>query len=310
MKKTTPLISVIMPCYNREKTIAESIRSVLAQSFTDWELIIIDDGSIDESITIAQSFNDPRIKLYAQKNGGVCHARNTGIEHAKGSFIAFLDTDDTWHPDCLSRLYGALSSGKAVLAYCGWQNIGLAGGQGEPFVPPNYENTEKLALLFQNCRWPIHACLTYKTAIIEAGMFNESILTSEDYLLWLNIAINHPLTRVPEVLAYYHFHDGEQATKNKATIAINHCLTQQLFLEQHPEAIRLLGKPRVRQLIYGELLKQGFDCYWKRELHSARTIFKQAMRHGYGGLSDLKYMLPSLLPYFIHRKLVSMIGSV
>ncbi|MBQ0720404.1 MAG: glycosyltransferase family 2 protein [Gammaproteobacteria bacterium] len=304
-----PLISIIMPCYNRADTIATSIESVLAQSFTDWELVIVDDGSTDGSAEITQSFNDRRIKLHTQKNSGVCRARNAGIDHAQGSLIAFLDTDDTWHPDYLSQLHGALTNSDATLVYCGWQNIGLAGGQGEPFVPPDYETPKKLELLFQNCRWPIHACLTYKTAIIEAGLFNESILTSEDYLLWLNIAIKHPLTRVPEVLAYYHFHAGEQATQDKAKIAINHCLAQRLFLSQHPEAITTLGASQVRQLMYGELLKQGFACYWNRDLRNARSIFKQVMKCGYGNFDDWKYMLPSLLPYSLHRKLITAVSA-
>jgi glycosyltransferase involved in cell wall biosynthesis len=299
-----------MPCYNRVHTIATSIESVLAQSFTAWELIVVDDGSTDGSALIVQGFNERRIKLHTQKNSGVCRARNAGISHAQGSLIAFLDTDDTWHPDCLSQLYDALTRGNAGLAYCGWQNIGLPGGQGEPFVPPDYECTEKLALLFQNCRWPIHACLTYKTAIVDAGMFNESILTSEDYLLWLNIALNHPLIRVPEVLAYYHFHAGEQATQHKAKIALNHCLAQKLFLRQHPEAITTLGDtPQVRQLMYGELLKQGYDCYWRRDLHNARAIFRQVMKRGYGNFCDWKYMLPALLPYPLHKQLITAISA-
>ena len=296
-----------MPCYNRERTVAISIESVLAQSFTAWELIVVDDGSTDGSAQIAQGFNDRRIKLHAQKNSGVCRARNAGIGYAQGSLIAFLDTDDTWHPDCLSQLYHALIESKAGLAYCGWQNIGLPGGQGEPFVPPDYECPEKLALLFQNCRWPIHACLTYKTAIVKAGLFNENILTSEDYLLWLNIALNHTLVRVPEVLAYYHFHAGDQATQHKARMAINHYLAQKLFLRHHPEAVTVLGATqKIRQLMYGELLKQAYECYWKRDLHNARAIFRQVMKHGYGSFNDWKYMLPALLPYPLHKRLITL----
>jgi len=300
----SPLISVIMPCYNRGNTISKSIESVLAQTFTNWELVIVDDGSTDNSQQVIRHFNDPRIVLYSQKNGGVCAARNAGLRFASGEMIAFLDADDTWDYECLKKLHHALCNSVASIAYCGWKNVGLPGGQGEPFIPPDYETSEKTVLLFENCRWPIHACLTQKKAIIDAGMFNESIQTSEDYLLWLKIGISHPIARVPEVLAYYHFHDGIQATQDKAAIAINHYRTQDMFLKQHPAIKKKLGHKAIRQSMHGELLKRGFECYWKRDMHSARKIFRLVMRKGYGKLKDWQYMLPSLLPYKIHRGII------
>ena len=295
-----------MPCYNREDTITKSIDSVIAQTFTDWELLIVDDGSTDGSRQVVLNYDDPRIILHVQQNTGVCGARNTGLKLATADMVAFLDADDTWAPDCLYKLHHALSGSDASLAYCGWQNIGLPGGQGEPFIPPNYETPKKIELLFQSCRWPIHACLSDKAAIIAAGMFNEAIQTSEDFLLWLNIAIKHKITCVPEVLAYYHFHDGQQATTDKARLAVNHYRTQQLFLAQHPNCNTLPVGPRLKRMMQGELLKKGYECYWKRDLHCARTIFKQVMKYRYGNFSDWKYMLPSLLPYALHRRLLSL----
>ncbi|MEZ0174977.1 MAG: glycosyltransferase family 2 protein [Candidatus Reddybacter sp.] len=299
-----PLISIIMPCYNRESTVAKSIDSVIEQTFTDWELLVVDDGSSDNSREVVLNYDDPRIILHAQKNTGVCGARNAGLKLAAGDMVAFLDADDTWATDCLAKLYHALSGSDASLAYCGWQNIGLPGGQGEPFIPPNYETPEKLELLFKNCRWPIHACLSDKTAIIEAGMFNETIQTSEDFLLWLNIAMLNKIICVPEVLAHYHFHDGHQATADKARLAINHYHTQQLFLTQHPNCKTLPVDARLKNIMQSELLKKGYECYWKRDLHSARAIFRQVMKNRYGNFRDWKYMLPSLLPYSFHRRLL------
>ncbi len=300
-----PAISIIMPCYNRADTITMSINSVLTQSLSNWELIIIDDGSTDSSCSVIGHFSDQRITLHSQENAGVCAARNTGLRLAKGEMIAFLDADDTWEPGFLAILRYALKNSTASIAYCGWQNVGLPGGRGQPFLPPNYETPDKLALLFENCRWPIHACLTYKAAIINAGMFNQEIKTSEDFLLWLNIAVDHSLVKVPEILAYYHFHDGGQATSNKGVTAINHFLAQELFLIEHPEYREIFGDAELKRMMLGELLRRGFDCYWKRDLPSARTIFKKIMMHGYGTLYDWKHMLPSLLPYMLHHKLLT-----
>lgn len=304
---TGATISVIMPCFNRAETVATSIESVLAQSFTNWELIIVDDGSTDRSLQTVRAYSDHRISVYPQTNQGVCAARNTGLKQATGTFIAFLDADDTWHPDCLTKLHDTLVSSNARLAYCGWQNIGLPGDQGEPFVPPDYETPEKFATLFESCRWPIHACLTYRDDIFAAGLFNESLETSEDYLLWLNIACDNPITRVAEVLAFYHFHDGNQATKNKAKTAINHWRAQNIFLQHHREIKRFLGRKQLRHLMHSELRTRGLTCYWKRDLTNARIIFRHTMRRGYGSLNDWKYMLPSLLPYSLHRKLIAML---
>lgn len=96
-------VSVIVPVYNVEQYIAKTVRSVLCQTYTDFELIIVDDESPDLSIKICQQFNDPRIKIVHQKNRGLAGARNTGIRHAQGDYIALLDSDDLWLPTKLEQ---------------------------------------------------------------------------------------------------------------------------------------------------------------------------------------------------------------
>lgn len=300
-----PLISVIMPCFNAENHLLTSIASVFDQSYPNLELFVVNDGSTDDSLKILQSIHDVRLHIVNQDNAGVCHARNQGIKLANGELIAFLDADDTWHPECLNKLYqGLLSNKSAVLAYCGWQNIGLSEGQSKPYLPPDYETLDKQALLFENCCWPIHACLTRKLAIVEANFFDERLVTSEDFLLWLKIGSRYPIVRVPEVLAFYHFHDGHQATQNKAKTAINHWLAQKLFIDTNPDIAQTLGIKRSKKIMLTELLQRGFECYWKRDLRAARVIFRKIMRQGYGSYQDWKYMLPSFLPYSLHAILL------
>ena len=93
------LVSVIVPTYNIEQYIAETIKSVLAQTYPHFELLIIDDESPDRSVKICQQFNDPRIKIISQKNRGLAGARNTGIRNSQGAYIALLDGDDLWLPE-------------------------------------------------------------------------------------------------------------------------------------------------------------------------------------------------------------------
>ena len=110
-------VSVIMPAYNRETYIRESIDSVLAQSFTDFELIVVDDGSTDTTAAIVESYTDSRIRLICQPNGGVSVARNTGLEASQGQFITFLDSDDLYYPDFLKTLYRLIQSKRAEMVF-------------------------------------------------------------------------------------------------------------------------------------------------------------------------------------------------
>lgn len=305
-----PLISIVMPCFNAAAHLPTSVGSVLAQTFSDWELIAVDDGSTDATLAWLQSQTDPRIHTLSQTNQGVSAARNSGLAMARGRYVAFLDADDTWKTSFLGTMMNALETvPEAVLAYCGWQNLGLPNGRGEPFVPPDYENSDKAVTLFAGCRWPIHAALVKREAVLAANGFDPTLKNAEDYALWLSVAITSPIVRVPEVLAYYHFHGGEQASRDLARAALQHWQAQRDYLATHPRFAATLGNTRIRPLTVGELLKRGYDCYWQRDLPAARKIFRAVMKQGYGTLRDWKYMLPAWLPESWHRWLIGLIES-
>ena len=294
-----------MPCHNAAAHLPASVGSVLAQTFNDWELIAVDDGSDDDTLTWLRAQTDARIRPISQTNQGVSAARNAGLAAARGQYVAFLDADDTWAADFLKKMLATLRAHPdAALAYCGWQNVGLPGGRGEPFVPPDYENAAKTETLFAGCRWPIHAALVKREAVQAAGGFDPALKNAEDYALWLRIATTAPIARVPEVLAFYHFHGAAQASSNKARAALHHLHAQQRYLAQHPDFHAALGKSWARELTLGELLKRGYACYWNRNLAAARQIFRAVMKQGYGTLSDWKYMLPAWLPLSWHQRLI------
>ena len=297
----SPNISILMSCFNSEKTVSEAIESILSQSYRDWELLVIDDASSDRSVEIINGFSDKRIHLLQQENQGWPAARNYGLKHAKGEFLAFLDSDDTWHPEFLTRMIDAISDNPAaILAYCGWQNVGLQGGRGEPFIPPEYDAADRAEVFLGGCRWPIHGVVIQTSVVRDAGGFDETFRASADYDLWLRVATKGRLILVPEVLAFYRHHDGEQITKNKRRSALHHHRAQVKFIRENPRAARRLGTSRVRTLLYGELLRRAYACYWDRDLASARTLFRRVMRRGYGNPKDWLYMLPSLLPIQVH----------
>uniref|UniRef100_UPI00405607F6 glycosyltransferase family 2 protein n=1 Tax=Agathobacter sp. TaxID=2021311 RepID=UPI00405607F6 len=119
------LVSIITPCYNGEKYISETMDSVLAQTYKDWEMIVVDDGSKDNSADIVRSYarRDSRIQLVQQANGGSAAARNNGIRRAKGQYIALLDADDVWMPEFLESQIAFMKEKDAVCVYCSYSRI-------------------------------------------------------------------------------------------------------------------------------------------------------------------------------------------
>ena len=302
----TPAISVVMPCFNAAAHLAASVGSVLAQTHGDWELVAVNDGSSDGTLEWLQTQRDPRIHVLSQPNAGVSAARNAGLAAARGRFVAFLDADDTWSPAFLSAMLRALQARPdAVLAYCGWQNVGLAAVQGQPYLPPDYEAGDKAASIFGGCPWPIHAALVRRDAVVVAGGFDTRLQNAEDYALWLKLALCAPVVRVPEVLAQYHFHGGVQASQQRARAALQFFQVQRAGLLAFPELAARLGSERIHSLTVGAFLQRGYECYWRGELEAARSIFRAVMKTGYCALRDWKYMLPSLLPLALHQRLVA-----
>lgn len=257
MNDAQTIVSVIMPALNAERHIERGVASVLNQSLREIELIVVDNGSTDGTADILGSFHDPRLKVIHESVRGVSRARNTGLSHASGRYVAFLDADDTWAPDCLEKLYSALAQHPdAILAYCGWQNIGLPGDRGKPFIPPDYEGIDKMDRLLYNNRWPIHAALARYQDILDAGGFDQCLAIAEDYLLWLELAVRGRLLRVPEVLAFYHHYEGTRATNDRNMRIIQILQAKFIFLSRHAEVAQSLGAERLNALTWGVLIEQ------------------------------------------------------
>jgi glycosyltransferase involved in cell wall biosynthesis len=300
-----PAVSVIMPCYNAERFLPTSVGSVLAQTFTDWELIAVDDGSTDGTARWLSNVKDHRVRVVRQPNRGLPGARNTGIRNATGRFLAFLDADDSLDAEFLQEMVSALSQNfGAGIAYCGWQNLGLAGGRGEPFIPPEYEGDNKIVSLLTGCRWPVHAALVRRDVAFAAKGFDEAQQAAEDFDFWLRTATASPIVRVPRVLAFYHHHGEGQMSANRARMARFQLRAQRKFIYEHPDLVRKLGRRRIRKMLWDPVLKMGYAAYWARNLVDARAIFREVMKHGYGSIRDWCYMLPSLLPTRLYEALV------
>ncbi len=184
--KETPLVSVIMPAYNASRFVEEAISSVINQSEKNWELFVIDDCSSDDSFEIAQKLaaNDPRIQvLRNDTNLGVANTRNRGIGLAKGKYIAFLDSDDVWHPEKLARQLDKIERSHAGICYCSYQIIGAAGEKvrGDYLVPETARFEDILKENYIQC-----SAMLIKADIVKKHLFNTEFF-HEDYILGLDM---------------------------------------------------------------------------------------------------------------------------
>lgn len=207
-----PAISVIIPVYNKGEFFRKTLASVLAQSFADYEIVIVDDGSTDGAGEITRAFNDPRIRYYYQKNSGLpAVARNNGIKYSRGRYIAFLDADDIWHPDKLSRCYDILNNDPEIDLVC--HNEAIVSSSGNLIRTTSrgsgrIQNMFRRLLLCGNCLSP-SAVIVKKEALLDKGMFREytNFFSVEDYDLWLRMAKRSVFYFLPEALGEYILHD-------------------------------------------------------------------------------------------------------
>jgi len=185
-----PLVSVIVPAYNVAGFIGDALNSVLAQTFTDYEIIVINDGSPDtEALEKVLAPYMSRIVYLKQENRGVSAARNTGIKAARGSLIAFLDGDDVWLPHYLEVQVARIQADPTIdVLYPNVQMFGGSSEDGEEFMticPSSGEVTFE-RLLLQECN--VSNCsIARKETIVRAGMFDESLRSVEDFDLWLRV---------------------------------------------------------------------------------------------------------------------------
>ncbi|WP_448268839.1 glycosyltransferase family 2 protein [Nostoc sp. DSM 114159] len=211
-------VSVIIPVYGVEKYIAATVQSVLEQTYTNFELLIIDDASLDRSINICQQFTDPRIKIIRQSNRGVSGARNTGIRHAQGEYLAFLDGDDLWLPEKLEKQIAHLENSPAVgVSFSRSAFIDEAGQALGTYQMPKLKEITPSYLLSCNpvgngsaavMRREVLEAIKFQDnlyGINEDCYFDERLLQSEDNEFWIRISIksNWQIEGIPEPLTLY-----------------------------------------------------------------------------------------------------------
>ena len=199
-----PRVSVIIPVYNGEKTIQKTVASVLNQTFSDFELLIVNNGSTDATSAIVAGFNDRRIRALSISRSSSARSRNYGITHACGEYLAFLDADDLWLQDKLREQLQALQEApEAHLAYSWTDHIDEDGNFLYPGTHACFSGHVYQQLLVYDFIESGSNVLLKQEALRGCGGFDESLGTAEDWDLWLRLARSYAVTVVPRVQVLY-----------------------------------------------------------------------------------------------------------
>ncbi len=203
------MISVIIPLYNKAAFITETIRSVLQQTYSDFELIVVNDGSTDDSKTVVSSITDDRLKLISIPNSGVSIARNTGIENAKFPWVAFLDGDDWWDPDFLKEIFEATTQFPKHRIFTTGRNR-VFQDTIEPYVndhlPPSGETAPLSYYEVIDRHLPIinsSDVVIQKSLLDEVGLFHPGMKMHEDHDLWLRLCLHEKVVYIHKNLSFY-----------------------------------------------------------------------------------------------------------
>jgi glycosyltransferase involved in cell wall biosynthesis/peptidoglycan/xylan/chitin deacetylase (PgdA/CDA1 family)/protein-L-isoaspartate O-methyltransferase len=201
-----PRVSIVVPAFQAAATLDRALDSLLQQSFSDLEIIVVDDGSTDETFAVAsrRAEADRRLRVLRQPNRGASAARNAGLAAVRGEWIGFLDSDDWFDREFLARLLGLLDTApEAGVLYCDFALVDASGKvQEEQRVP---DLSDAFGILARNCSLSVHCALTRADVMARAGHFDEALAINEDWDLWQRIARTGAVFRgVREILAFYH----------------------------------------------------------------------------------------------------------
>jgi glycosyltransferase involved in cell wall biosynthesis len=214
-----PKVSVIIPTYNRAAPLQKATASVLSQTFQDFEVIVVDDASPDNTGDMVRSFGDQRIRYIRHEvNKGEGAARNTGILHSKGEYLAFLDDDDEWFPDKLRKQVALLDHSplNVGVIYTGYRKIDTTTGSTLLDLVPSKRGNIFNDLLQDNCI-ATTTVLVRRQCFDKAGLFEEGVAFGADYDMWIRVSREFHIDYIKEPLVNYYIH-GNNVTRNYANV--------------------------------------------------------------------------------------------
>lgn len=267
-----PFFSVVIPTYNCAELLRRALLSVQAQTLQDLEVLVVDNHSTDHTHEVVLSFNDPRIKsLKIQNNGIIAASRNLGIKTAKGQWVAFLDSDDVWHPEKLRKVKNAIDVSPEAILVCHNEYAVTNGVPGKllrygPYVEKMYER-----LLFSGNTLSTSATTIRKDILLKTNGFSEeeAFVTVEDYEYWLRLAREGHFLFIEEPLGEFHIHDNNQSSR-----AETHAKALVAVVSSHLEALapNEYSRSKIRKRHAETWIAGGRLLLQSREFHLAREF--------------------------------------
>lgn len=299
------MFSVIIPLYNKERHIVDAVQSVLRQTYKKFEIIIVNDGSTDNSLNSLAMITDSRVKIISQKNAGVSAARNRGIENSKFDYLAFLDADDVWESIFLEEIIELID----VFPSAGWFATGYAYkefGKVTEFIPHNLKGKKSLVDFFKYSIFDllihIGSTVIKRSSFDKVGVFPESVIYGEDQDLFARLALNYALAYSGKVGVYYN-----QDSDNRACLNIK--LTELWpFLKEYNKLLHNKNLTNKDKLYINEFITRRMLTRAKilKSYGEAEKAIKLLMKYKDTVLLKkmwIKSFIFCLLPYKILRKM-------
>jgi glycosyltransferase involved in cell wall biosynthesis len=292
------LVSVVIPTYNHGALVPEAVESALAQSWPRVEVIVVDDGSTDDSPARLARFGS-RIAVIRQEHRGPALARNAGIRASRGEWIGFLDSDDLWMPEKISRCMAALEGARdAGVAYTAVRIHELDTGRKYPL--PQYTMSGNLArALFLECKGVNTSTLVVSRAALDkVGIFDEAFFRAQDWDLMVRLAEHYDYVHVPEILTERRLHGGSLSVTHQDLYAKYNLLVIQKALARRPDLYSDLAADSLSRAHF----RFGMAHYADFMMTGAREEFHRSLRYRWNWKA-FNYLVRSHLPKAVVRKL-------
>jgi glycosyltransferase involved in cell wall biosynthesis len=291
-----PFFSIIIPVYNKEKFISNTLKSVFNQTFQDFEIIIVNDGSTDESEKEILKFDDKRIVYFFNKNAGVSKARNFGIKNAKSEYICFLDADDYWFPNFLETFKNCINTYPNEKVFSSKKEIETASKIILPTYSISIKNDFEVVDFFKasqkECVLWTSTAVIHKSVFNDIGNYDEKINRGEDTELWIRIGLKYKIVFIAKVLAR-HVYDEKSASRASNYFFESYTFNKYKNLEKENLALKKImdlnrfsaiikskinGDWKNSKQIYSEINLRNLN--WKKRilLKTPRFLLKILMR--------------------------------
>ncbi|WP_209402393.1 glycosyltransferase family 2 protein [Pseudozobellia sp. WGM2] len=262
------MFSVVIPLYNKAHTISRTLQTVLNQTYTNFEVVVVNDGSTDKGVTVIQEFsNDPRIRIVEQENKGVSVARNRGVEESKYDYIAFLDGDDEWVPTYLEKVREAIGNFSEVGMFC---TGGVVTSAKETMrrLAKKYSGTIGKVDFFENPHVFVHTSATVvrKQEFFRSGGFPVGMKRNQDYACFFSVALATPVVYIGYLLTTYVGDIAGQATQTSMVKVLPHVINRFNHVHGHwqqahnPNQTYLVFlRYELRHMLLGYLKKRDYS---------------------------------------------------